>query len=383
MGCSVPESKLRKLAMNNELTQRQEVVQDLMAREDFMALVMSSAANIQYFTGVTEPSIHACGAVIIPRTGQPVLAVMWVDKEAAMEAVQDFTVHSYTPATQGKVVSEVLESLNAVGGPIGVDEIAMEYLGNSLRRALADIELVDVYRTIEELRAVKSEQEIHDIQKACEISEQGMRIAQESLKPGITELEVAAVAEQHMIALGSDTMRHDIIVASGSRARLLHGFATQKRIEPGDLVAIDLGAVYRGYCSDIARTFIVGKPDGKILSAFEILREAQEAVLAMLRPSVPFREIEAVVQAVTGPTTHRLIGFVGHSLGLQVEEEPRLQSKGSEDAGPMIKKNMIVAFFQGSIKAEQNLGIRLEDTVLVTASGAEMLASYPRELFSV
>jgi len=369
--------------MNNELTQRQQVAQELMAREDIKALVMASAANIQYFTGVTEPSIHACGVVVIPRVGQPVMAVMWIDREAAMEGVQDIAVHSYTPATQGKVVSEVLVSLNAASGPVGVDEIAMEYLGNSLRRWLADIKLVDVNRTVEVLRSTKSEQEIQYIQKACEISDQGMRIAQEAVKPGITELEVAALAEQHMISLGSDTMRHDIIVASGSRARLLHGFATRKRIVQGDLVAIDFGAVYHGYCSDIARTFIVGKADEEMFSAFETLRKAQEAVLARLRPGVHFREIEAAVQKVTGPTAHRLIGFVGHSLGLQVEEEPRLQSKGSEDTGLKINENMVVAFFQGSIKAEQNLGIRLEDTVLVTASGAEMLTGYPREIFSV
>ncbi|HEB31657.1 MAG TPA: aminopeptidase P family protein [Spirochaetes bacterium] len=369
--------------MNTGLTQRQKAAHDLMIKKNYNALVMANAANIQYFAGVTEPSIHACGAVIIPRAAQPELAVMWLDKEAALGAVHGINVHSYTPATQGKVVSKILDSFSAAEGPVGVDDYAMEYLGNSLKRSLPGIELADAFEAIERLRSIKSEEEIHLIRKACEISAQGMRVAKESLRPGVTELEVSALAEQHMIALGSDTMRHDTIVASGPRARLIHGFATQKKIEQGDMVAIDLGAVYRGYCSDIARTFVVGKPGGKIQSAFDSLRRAQDTVLAKLRPGVSFREIEAAVHEVTEPASHRLIGFVGHSLGLHVEELPRLESGSSSNQGSKIEKNMVVAFFQGSIKAGRNSGIRLEDTVLITGSGAELLTNYPREIFSV
>ncbi len=376
------QSQKGRLSVKGEITHRQEGVRKLMGSGGFDALVLSSAENIQYFTGAAEPSIHACGSVIIPLNGQSVLAVMWLDKEAAVEEAKEVSVQVYTPDTQGKVITKTLQRFGVEKGVIGMDDLASEYLGNSLKRSLTEAELVDATETVEGLRSVKSEEEIRFIRKACEISVEGMRVALKSLKPGITELEVAAIAEHHMIKLGSDTMKHDIIVASGFRTRLLHAFATQKKIERGDLVSIDLGSVYHGYCSDIARSFVFGNRAGELKNAFDILRAAQDEVLKELRPGVSIKELESAALKAARSSGHKLIGFVGHSIGLQVEEHPRLQSAGSSHPDLKIEKDMVVAFFQGSIQAKSNSGIRLEDTVLITESGAEMLTVYPRELFS-
>jgi len=354
-----------------------------MSNKGFSGLVLATAQNIQYFAGVLEPSVQTCGVVVFTQQAQPVLAVLWLDAEAAQEEVEGLSIETYTPTTHGKVIAEILERLGSTKGVIGMDDRALRVVGNSVRRSLPDTELVNTSLAIEEeVRSVKSEEEIRYIQKACQIAEQGMRAAAESLKPGVTELEVAALAESQMIKLGSDRLKHATVVASGSRVRLIHAFATQKKIESGDIVAIDLGAVYRGYCSDLARTFVVGSPDEELKKGFDVLRSAQDALLQKLRPGVSIQELQAVPREAVEAAGHRLVGHVGHNIGLQVEEHPFIMGAASPEQDSKIEKNMVVAFFQGSIRRERNLGIRLEDTVVVTESGAKMLTTYPGELIS-
>lgn len=372
--------------MKDEIAQRQDRARNLMADRGFGALVLATAQNIQYFTNVTEPSIHICGVVIITQQPQPALAVLWIDQHAAQEQAEDASVETYTPTTQGKVVTEILERLGGTKSPIAVDGRALTVVGNSLKQSLPKVELVNATIAIEEeLRSVKSDEEVKLIRKACEIAGEGMRTAAESLRPGLTELEVASLAEQRMIALGSDGIKHTTSVASGPRAKLTHSLATQKKIAAGEVVTIDLGAVFQGYCSDLARTFVIGKVDEELKKAFNVWRSAQDEVIQKLRPGEAIEEVQALPREFTKAAGYSMVGHMGHNLGLGIEEHPFLMGVAVPDPEARIEKNNVLAFFQGSIKREGiiNLGIRLEDTVLVTDKGAEMLTSYPRELFSV
>ena len=353
-----------------------------MSQKGFKALVLAEAENIQYLTGVLEPSVHVCGVVVIPQQGQAVLAVLWLDKEAAMEQAQEVSVKPYTLTTQGTVIANELEQLE-IESVIGMDNRAFTVLGNSLRRSLRHPNLVNASNSVEELRWIKSEEEIRLIQKACEISDEGMRVALESVRPGITELQIAARAEHKMMMMGSSRLKHSTIVGSGRRATLVHPIATQKRIEEGDHVAIDLGAVYQGYCSDIARTFVVGKPSQELENDFAVLRRAQEAVLRKLRPGVSIREMKATAEEVTDTAGCKLIGQLGHGIGLKRGEQPQLSEVGTPYPLDLrIERNMVLALFQSAICSKHCLGVRLEDTVVVTETGAKTLTAYPKELFS-
>lgn len=371
--------------MNQEIKQRQEAARNLLAEKDLSGLVLATPQNIQYFTGVTEPSVHTCGKVILAQLPQAVLAVLWLDQEAAKMQAEEASVEAYSPTTQGAVIAEILKRLGGAKGPIGMDSRALQVLENALRLSLPDAPLVNVSTSVEELRSVKSEEEVSLIKKACEIAEQGMKAAAESLKPGMTELQVAALAEHKMMMLGSDKLRHITGVASGFRASLPHAFATQKKIEAGDVVAIDLGAVYHGYCSDLARTFVVGEPGKELRDAFDTLCRAQDTVLGKLRPGITIHELQLIPREFVRATGHQMVGHMGHNIGLQVEEHPQLVGATTPDPNLIIRENNVLAFFQGSIRREEgsSLGIRLEDTVLVTASGAKMLTNYPRELYQI
>jgi len=368
--------------IDHEVAQRQKRARKLMNNKGFNALVLATGENIQYLTGVTEASIHQCGVVIVSRQTQPILGVMWLDKKAAQEQAKEVMIKVYTPHSLGKVVTRTIERLGIAKGTIGIDDRALHVFRNSFRRSLPHAEFVNASITVQELRWVKSEQEIRFIQKACEIADQGMQVALESVEPGITELQIAALAESRMMKLGSDRMKHRTIVASGPRAGFVHPFATQKKIVKGDIVAIDIGAVYHGYCSDIARTAVVERTSEELKDGFNALRNAQDVVLQKLCSGVSMQQIDAVARGAIKPSKYHLIGHVGHSIGLIVEEYPWLMTRGTPYPDTTkLKKNMVVAFLQSSIRSKRCFGIRLEDTAVITESGGKMLTSYPRELF--
>lgn len=366
----------------NEIPKRHEKARKLMEAKGLNVLILGANDNLQYLMGVTEPSIHTCGIAIIPQQGQPVLAVMWLDKEAVKDHIEEIDVQTYTPDDEGAVIARIVEQMGITKGTIGMDDRALGVLESSLKKSLPQMNLVNASNAVDELKWIKSEEEIHMIQKACEIADQGMRIAIESLKPGMTELQVATLLENRMMSLGSDQLKHRTIVASGPRTGLIHPMATHKKILKGEVVALDFGAVYQGYCSDIARTFVAGKPSEELKKGFNAMYNAQEAIFWKLRPGISIREIENIGQKTIEEVGYNLVGHVGHNIGLKIEEHPRLRTARNPYQFAVIEKNMVLAFFQSSIQSDHCLGIRLEDTVIVTDSGARMLTSYARELFS-
>jgi len=347
---------------------------------------MATAQNIQYFTDVNEPSCLACGVVIITERSPAMLTVLWLDQEVARLQAKEVNVDAYTPDTQGKVIIEILESLGGTEGPVAMDLRASTVLGGAFRRTLPNTKIVNATFAIEEqMRSVKSEAEIKLIQKSCEIATAGMQAAVEAVKPGVSELEVACIAQDKMIALGSDEMKHPSSVASGYRVRLPHAFATQKKIEAGELVSIDLGAVYQGYCSDIARSLAIGQVDEGLKKAYSVLQGSEDAVLAKLRPGITIDEIQSIPHEFNKAAGYPMVGHMGHNVGLQVEEHPNLMETRAQKASGQIESHTVLAFFQGSIKQEGvlNLGLRLEDTILVTDQEPKVLTNFPRELLFI
>lgn len=352
----------------------------LVEEKSFDAIIASAPENIQYLTSVSEPSVHACAALIIGRNQAPTLVVMWLDEAAARKQAVGTLIKTYTPYNQDRVIAETLEVSGIRNGKIGMDGKAMTFLANSIRKYLPDFNFINADAAMDELRWVKTEAEINLIKKSCRIADKGMKAALESLKPGITELEIAALAEKEMIYSGSDELKHRTMVASGYRTGLVHPFATQKKILKGELVTVDMGAVYRGYCSDIARTAFMGKPTEQVKRAFEALQRAQEAALDKIRPKAAIKEVEEAANKTAESLGCKLIGHVGHSIGLRTEEDPHLWSI-KMPTPKKLEKNMVLALFQSAAQMDQCVGPRLEDTLVVSDSGAKVLTAYPQDIF--
>ena len=366
--------------MNAELLKRHDKVLSSMDSNGFSAMVLGTGDNIQYFTGVNEHSVHTCSVLILSRKAKPILVALWLDREAVEKQSQDIEIETYTDKNMREVIPRILNRLGITKDQVGIDRRALQIFGDSIRKSLPDAKLLDATEAIVMIRLVKSPQEIKLIKEACRIATGGMQAVENSLREGVTELQVSVAIETRMIELGSDMLKHHMMVASGSRSKLIHPFASQKKVANGDLVTIDTGAVYQGYCSDIARTFSIGKPSEEVKSAYSVLCEAQNVVLSKLIPGASIKEIVTSAHKVAKRYGYQVIGHVGHSTGLSVEEIPRLENSPRTDPDLKLDKDMTFAFFQGSLQRGGSTGIRLEDTVLIGESGPQILTDYPREI---
>jgi len=230
---------------------------------------------------------------------------------------------------------------------------------------------------VEELRIIKDESEIEKIKKAVEIADQGFQFLIDFIEPGKSEKEVALELEFFMKRQGGEANAFDFIVASGKRGALPHGVASEKKIELGDLVTIDFGTVYQGYHSDITRTLAVGEPTAKLRDIYELVLTAQEKVIAEIKAGMDCFDADKIARDFIAEAGYKdNFGHgLGHGVGLEIHEAPRL----SYTSEAVLKAGMVVTDEPG-IYVSGLGGVRIEDDLLITESGCEVLNSAPKEL---
>ncbi|UCH01521.1 MAG: aminopeptidase P family protein [Candidatus Bathyarchaeota archaeon] len=359
-----------------------------MEKNDIDVLVLYGADNLQYLSGVTDPTLRTCGTIVLPIDGEPVMILFWRDVEVAKDQSQihDINYVSCLPldAKERKVV-EVLREFSAPGITVGIDDlgfIEFEELKTSFQKTSLKAKFVNASAMLNTLRFIKSDEEIKLIRKAAKISDYGMEAAVRALRVGATEIEVAAEAEYEMKKRGSWKLKHPTLVASGKRTLLIHPYASEKRIEKNDLVVIDLGAVCGGYCSDICRTSTIGTSNQAQEDVFKAVQEAQSAAFSVLKEGTTIGTVNKVVHGVFQKTGYAKYfpSLLGHFIGLQLEEEPMIMPKNADIE---FKSNTVVSLFQSSVFMPRAGGVRMEDLALVTKTKSEVLTHYPREFIKV
>jgi len=230
---------------------------------------------------------------------------------------------------------------------------------------------------VEELQMIKDQAEIEKIKKAVEIADQGFQFLIDFIKPGKSEKEVALELEFFMKRQGGEANAFDFIVASGKRGALPHGVASEKKIEIGDLVTIDFGTVYQGYHSDITRTLAVGEPSASLRDIYELVLTAQQKVIAEIKAGMDCFDADKIARDFIAEAGYKdNFGHgLGHGVGLEIHEAPRL-SYTSKD---VLKAGMVVTDEPG-IYVSGLGGVRIEDDLLITESGCEVLNSATKEL---
>ena len=249
-----------------------------------------------------------------------------------------------------------------------------------LRKSMGDRETVPTSRMVESLRAVKDEEELDVIRQAAAIVDRAFDRILEELRPGRTEREIALRLEFMMREMGADGSAFAIIVASGPRSALPHGVASDRVMEKGDLVTLDFGASYRGYCSDITRTVVLGEPNDEQRKIYEVVREAQQAAVDAIRPGMTGKEADRVARdRIKDHGYADYFGHgTGHGLGMEVHEAPRLSPRGEE----ILEPGMVVTVEPGIYLPDFG-GVRIEDDVIVTEDGCEVLTQSPKHLIVI
>jgi Xaa-Pro aminopeptidase len=233
---------------------------------------------------------------------------------------------------------------------------------------------------VERLRAVKDAAELATMREAAQlISDVWTKVARQ-IRPGMTELRVAADLEHAMKVGGASGPSFETIVASGKRSAWAHARATPKLLKKNELVVMDQGAILRGYCSDMTRTVFLGRPSDRVRRLYHAVLEAQQAAKAAIGPGATAHEVDAAARQTL--KRYKLEQYfthsTGHGLGIEVHEMPRL-ARGEKF---VLEEGMVVTIEPG-VYIEGLGGIRIEDDVVVTANGAEDLTSATREFLEL
>jgi len=242
------------------------------------------------------------------------------------------------------------------------------------------VTLVPVGRVVEERRMLKSPEEIARIRQSVQINSGAYARVLKRLRPGVTEQDVAAEIDFQQKMLGAEKASFDTIVAAGERSARPHAHPTSHRIGANELLLIDMGAFLDGYASDMTRVVHLGRPPKKIRDMYQAVLEAQLAGIAAVREGTTAGKVDSATRGVL--KKHHLerefVHSTGHGLGLEIHELPRVGKKDKT----RLKAGMAITIEPG-VYIEGLAGIRIEDTVLVTKTGCEVLTPTTKEFLQI
>jgi Xaa-Pro aminopeptidase len=312
--------------------------------------------NLLYFTGC--PGL-ACA--VMPKKGQDTAYVYGTNYEQAKAETKGFEV-KLMKRSQSLMVEVAKQVKDSKIKKLAFDTLSFESYRSLAKELRGKAKLKAQNGLVWELRKVKDEKEIELMRRAGELTNEGMKAAYETIKPGVKEIQVAAEIEYAMRKRGSWGTSFDTIVASGARSAFPHGGCTEREIRKGDLVVVDIGASYQHYCSDMTRTLVAGKPSEKQEKLYEIVKTAQEAAFKAIKPKKPVREIDAAARKVITDSGYGeyFVHGLGHGVGLEIHEPPTLnpESKEKLSIGNVVTDEPGIYLIGFG-------GIRIEDSVLV------------------
>lgn len=222
------------------------------------------------------------------------------------------------------------------------------------------------------MRMIKDKEEIKLIKKAAEISDKAINWVLNNLDEvkNLTEYELVAEIEYIMKKHGSIKPAFDSIVVSGKKTSFPHALPTKDKI--ADILLVDIGAVYEGYCSDITRTFLL-KDDEEMKKIYNLVYEAKKVAEEHLKEGISAKQIDNIVREFFNDYKELFIHSLGHGVGLEVHEEPRLSNKLKDDEDIILKEGMVVTIEPG-LYLKDKFGVRIEDLYLVKKNGFEKLS---------
>jgi Xaa-Pro aminopeptidase len=228
---------------------------------------------------------------------------------------------------------------------------------------------------VEGLRSVKDDHELDLIRRAAAIGDEAMNHIRGFIKPGMTEREAAWEVEAYMRTHGAEDAAFEIIVAGGPNGAMAHAAVSDRVIREGEPVVIDLGARVEGYCSDLTRTLVLGQPDEQFNELYYLVLDAQTMALSGMRPGLTGHEADALARRVieAGGYGHLFGHGLGHSVGLAVHEDPRM---GTQSAVVLQAGNTLTV--EPGVYITGWGGIRIEDLVVVTKRGVDILSRAPK-----
>jgi Xaa-Pro aminopeptidase len=338
------------------------------------AFLISALPNIRYLSGFTGSN-----ALLLVAPGRPTL---FTDPRYAIQAAQE-TSECAVKVARGPLVPAAAQLIARRGWKrIGFERGRLMF--DAWQRLKETLPLSASLRplgpVVESLRMVKTPEEIALIRASVLVNSQALEAALPRIRPGVREFELAAELEYQMRRKGADKASFDTIVASGKRTALVHAQPGAEPIVADQLLLIDMGATRNGYVSDMTRSFFVGTPNRKVRKMYDSVLAAQLAAISAVREGATAEQVDRAARRVLRAEglEKAFVHSTGHGLGLEIHEPPRLGRKDKT----RLQAGMAITIEPG-VYLEGWGGIRIEDTVVVTANGCEVLTPTTKELIAL
>lgn len=362
------------------LKRRIEKLLQWMEKQQVDAVWIHSPENLFYFTGCPiEPHERLVGLFLF-RKDDPIFIFPELEKETVNEAAWKYeTVRYQDQQNPWQLLQERFRKKLSELEVVAIEEESMSYARvRQLSRLLPqNVELVAVDDAIHRIRLIKDHHEVKILREAAQMADEAMQIGVNAVKEGCTELEIVAEIEYVIKKKGIHEMAFQTIVLFGNKTALPHGRPDHTRINPGDLILIDLGVRVKGYCSDLTRTFVFREIQEEQKQIADTVLRAQEVALRCCKPGTPIAEIDlaARTEITKAGWGEYFIHRTGHGLGLGIHEYPSIHGKNNEK----LQSGMVITVEPG-IYIPNVGGIRIEDDLLITDGGYEVLTKFPKDL---
>ena len=353
------------------MNKRVQAFLDKMQEKELDGIIINNLKNVYYLTGFWGSN----GTVFISRDRQ----ILVTDARYIIAAKQEVTgFEIFAERDELTTIAKIAKDMGL--SRIGFeDEISVSYY-HRMQGAFEGLELVPQTQFVEALRMIKDEAEIETIRKACSVSDRAFHDVLEFIKPGKTEIEIANFLDFRMRELGAAGLSFDTILASGINSSKPHAHPMHKPVELGEAITMDFGCLYEHYVSDMTRTIYLGHVSDEQAEIYNTVLKANQALIDQAKDGLGFRDFDKIprdiiVEAGYGEYfTHG----IGHGIGLDIHEEPYFSQTSTE----VIKSGMVLTDEPG-IYIEGKYGVRIEDDILITETGCELLTLAPKELIII
>ena len=358
--------------MNNKLVRLKERIKE----DGLDGLVVSKGSDIKYLTGFSGE--YGVAVLVVTPEKDYFVTDSRFEYQASLEVPEcEVTVfgsgHGYSYFT---TVGEVIHKAGLKKVGIMQDEIS-HFSYQVLVSKAPKVEYVQAEPYLAQLRMIKTEEEIELIKTACNISERSFYALLDTIKPGITEIDIANELEYQFRRHGGSGFCFETIVASGpDHGANCHARPSLRKLLTGDFITIDFGTYYNGYCSDITRTVALGQPKEKeLLKIYQTVSKAKETAEALLKEGVVMKDLDHAARGVIEKEGYKLVHGLGHGIGLDIHEIPFLNKEGEYrlEAG-------VVHTIEPGIYVPGVGGVRIEDDYLITQEGAERITNITNTL---
>ncbi|WP_027482995.1 M24 family metallopeptidase [Deinococcus pimensis] len=354
-----------------------------LAREaNLTALALVPGANLRYLTDLRLPPSKRFTLALLHVDGTVAMIVPNLEEQRVQEAsaIPGLRLYPYEQRDEYVLaLRDALHDLDLTGRDlVGIEHWAMRAMElRPIEAALPGVVTHDVTSLFARLRSVKDEAELRALDRAARIVEEALDRTVAHIRPGVTERELATVWFRELIERGSDGAAFDLVVAGGPNASQPHHDSADRPFQEGDLILMDGGAVHDGYVSDITRVFALGEPGEDARRVYDAVLRANHAGRAACRPGATGAHVERAVRDVLEDAGYGpyILHAVGHGIGLEIHETPFL---GAGHHTPLDVGTVFTV--EPGLYVPGRLGIRIEDSVVVTPDGARSITRFPREL---